>query len=220
MENIQGKFYRFEFGHYLELTDGLHVVREQQEVDLNAELDARWGLLEGAFSIAAGNHSLTNDIRAIYLAGAHNRRMLTGNIPFLQGYQGNICFYCGMELQAGDIDVDHMLPRQVLQHDEIWNLVLAHRACNMRKLDRVVGDHFIAKLIARNENIMGSNHPWKKRIASILGATPTARARQMHWHYENVKAVLGLNYWGGSEGYNPQTDLFYRRLITRLNNRR
>ena len=219
IESIQGKFYRFEFGRALELTDELHKVREQEAEELNAELDARWGLLEGAFLIAAGDQRLANDVRAIYLKGAHKRRTLTGNIPFLQGYQGNACFYCGLEIRAEDIDLDHVLPRQVLQHDEIWNLVLAHRACNVRKLDRLVGEHFILKLIRRNENIMGSNHPWKKRIADMLGASPAARAKKLRWHYENVRTVLGSNYWGGSEGYSPETDPFYRRLITRLNNR-
>ncbi|WP_313706129.1 HNH endonuclease domain-containing protein [Massilia sp.] len=219
IESIQGKFYRFEFGRTLELTDELHMVREKQTDALHAELDARWGLLEGAFLIATGEQRLANDVRSIYLDGAYKRRTLTGNIPFLQGYQGNTCFYCGLDLRAEDIDVDHVLPRQVLQHDEIWNLVLAHRACNIRKLDRLVGAHFIRKLIGRNENIMGSNHPWKKRIADMLGSSPTARAKKLHWHYENVKMVLGTNYWGGSEGYNPQTDPFYQRLITRLNNR-
>jgi 5-methylcytosine-specific restriction endonuclease McrA len=72
----------------------------------------------------------------------------------LQGYQGNMCFYCGVELRWGDIDVDHVLPRQIIQHDEIWNLVLAHRVCNMNKLDRVVGPHFMLTLIARNEDLM------------------------------------------------------------------
>lgn len=220
IECIQGKFYRFDFGHMLELTDELHTVRELQIDTLQAELDARWGLLEGAFLIANGEQRLANDVRSIYLSGAHKRRTLAGNIPFLQGYQGNVCFYCGLEMHADDIDVDHVLPRQVLQHDEIWNLVLAHRACNVRKLDRLVGEHFILKLISRNENIMGSNHPWKKRIADMLGATPTARAKKLHWHYGNVKVVLGSNYWGGSEGYSPHTDPFYQRLITRLNNRR
>lgn len=219
MEGVQGKFYRYEFGRYLELTDSMHAVREEQEAALQAELDARWGLLEGAFAMAVGDQRLANDIRAIYLTGAHKRKALTGCIPFLQGYQGNCCFYCGMEMMSGDIDVDHVLPRQVIQHDEIWNLVLAHRACNMQKLDRLVGEHFLVKLIARNENIMGSNHPWKKRIAGELGATLAARAKRLYWHYGNVKTVLGSNYWGGTEGYNPGSDPFYRRLITRLNNR-
>jgi hypothetical protein len=89
----------------------------------------------------------------------------------------------------------------------------------LRKLDRLVSEHFMLKLIGRNENIMGSNHPWKKRIADMLGPSLAMRARKLYWHYGNVKVVLGSNYWGGAEGYNPETDPFYRKLITRLNNR-
>jgi hypothetical protein len=36
--------------------------------------------------------------------------------------------------------------------------------------------------------------------------------------YEQVKIVRGPDYWGGSKGYNPETDPFYRRLVTFLNN--
>ena len=135
----------------------------------------------------------------------------------MSGYQGNICFYCG-ELLYDDIHVDHVLPRQVLNHDEVWNLVLTHRDCNLLKSDKLVGPHFIQKLIARNENIMGSNHPWKYKISSELGNTPQRRKQSLHRHYENVKTVLGSNWWGGSASYNPASDPFYRRLITVLNN--
>ena len=76
------------------------------------------------------------------------------------------------------------------------------------------------KLIARNENIMGSNHPWKYKISTALGTTSRKRAFSLNKHYENVKKVLVSYYWGGSESYNPGTDPFYRRLITALNNDR
>jgi hypothetical protein len=142
-----------------------------------------------------------------------------GNIPFLQGYQRNTCFYCGEPISAGDIHVDHVLPRQVILHDEIWNLVLSHSLCSEQKSDRLVGSHFLEKLIARNENIMGSNHPWKKKISEVLGVTPQQRASKLKWHYQNIKGVLGNSYWGGAESYNPSTDEFYKRLITVLNNR-
>jgi len=143
------------------------------------------------------------------------RRDLAKNIPFLQGYQGNQCFYCGEPI----LGTDHVLPRQVLQRDEIWNLVLAHDFCNLQKEDRLVGPHFVRKLIARNENIMGSNHPWKKKIAAALGGRPSKRSTATHDHYKNVATVLGWNYWNGDAGYNPETDPFYSRLITVLNNK-
>ena len=160
---------------------------------------------------------MANDIRDIYLKDGYQRTNLTSNIPFLKGYQGNTCFYCG-EAIDDTIHVDHVLPRQVVNHDEIWNLVLSHADCNLLKSDKVVGPHFIDKLVARNENIMGSNHPWKHKIAKSLGDTPQRRKSTLREHYHNVKTVLGNYYWGGSDSYNPATDPFYKRLITVLNN--
>ena len=74
------------------------------------------------------------------------------------------------------------------------------------------------KLILRNENIMGSTHPWKSKISLELGKTKKLRASNLLKHYENVKSVLGNNYWSGASSYNPQNDDFYKRLITVLNN--
>ena len=209
-------FYTTQFGKRLTLTDQLLSLADVYQ--LHTEVSARWSLLEGAFVINQSNYELANSVREIYLADAYDRKPLAPTIPFLEGYQGNACFYCGEALD-GDIHVDHVLPRQVLNHDEIWNLVLSHSHCNMLKSDRLVGDHFITKLIARNENIMGSNHPWKAKISDALGTTPRARAKALQYHYDNVKLALGSNFWGGVEGYNPSTDPFYRRLITELNNK-
>ena len=108
-ESFQGMFYRFDFGKSLTLTDELHKIVETSRNELEDELDARWGLLEGAFCIRQGNYELVNDLRSIYLEGGYDRKNLTTNIPFLQGYQGNICFYCGEEITTADIHVDHVL---------------------------------------------------------------------------------------------------------------
>lgn len=215
---VASYFYDIEKGKKLVLKDSLLSLTEPQINMLQQEVYARWGLLEGAFSINQTNFVLANDIREIYLKDGYERKALTHNIPFLSGYQGNVCFYCG-EPMGDDIHVDHVLPRQVINHDEIWNLVLSHGDCNLLKSDRLVGQHFVEKLIARNENIMGSNHPWKAKIQSALGSTPKRRASRLNIHYGNMKSVLGRYYWGGSESYNPANDPFYRRLITALNNK-
>ena len=210
-------FYDFEFGKKLRLKDSLLSLTASDCIELEDELVARWSLLEGAFSISIGDFELANDIRETYLLEGHERTVLTGNIPFLSGYQGNGCFYCG-EALSSDIHVDHVLPRQVIQHDEIWNLVLAHGDCNLLKSDKLVGPHFIKKLIVRNENIMGSNHPWKHKISSSLGTTPKRRRKRLEEHYDSMRKVLGAYWWGGGPNYNPATDPFYRRFITALNN--
>jgi len=217
-QGLQGKFYEVDFGRRLVLKDALLDVASDSEA-LNEDIEARWSLLEGAYSIQAGDFQLANDIRDIYIVSGYDRRNLTKNIPFLRGYQGNQCFYCGEPI-LGSVHVDHVLPRQVLQHDDIWNLVLAHDFCNLQKEDRLVGEHFVRKLIARNENIMGSNHPWKKKIAEALGGSSSRRARSTLEHYKNVATVLGWNFWNGDAGYNPEADPFYSRLITVLNNKK
>jgi len=217
---VKNHFYEIDYGNKLTLKDSLLNLGENDFTGLEEEIHARWALLEGAFSISHDQqqYQLANDVREIYLKDGTDRKSLTDNVPFLQGYQGNICFYCG-EAMSQDIHVDHVLPRQVLHHDEIWNLVLSHSECNLQKSDYLVGEHFIQKLIMRNENIMGSNHPWKNKISEQLGNTPRNRSNALAQHYENVKAVLGNNYWRGIQSYNPATDPFYRKLITAINNR-
>ncbi len=216
---VKNLFYEPDFGKQLVLTDTLLSLGDEKFAELDQEVDARWNLLEGAFSINQSQHSyqLANNVREIYLADGYERKSLTDNIPFLQGYQGNTCFYCGQRME-GQIHVDHVLPRQVINHDEVWNLVLSHSDCNLLKGDYLVGQHFIEKLTQRNENIMGSNHPWKHRISSQLGNTAKRRRDALAANYDNMRSVLGRYYWGGSEAYNPETDEFYRRFITVINN--
>ena len=216
--DTQDKFYKVDFGRSITLTDDLYRVVESSKSSLIEELNSRWSLLEGAFSIKSGNYDLANEIRETYLFRGTERKPITKNIPFLQGYQGNVCFYCGGEMITGDIHVDHVLPRQVVQHDDLWNLVLAHRLCNERKSDSLVPTHYMKKLIARNENIIGSNHPWKRKLIVQLGVTATERASESMRHFESVKVVLGESWWE-TENYNPAIDPFYRRLITVINNR-
>ncbi|WP_132053127.1 HNH endonuclease domain-containing protein [Pseudocnuella soli] len=217
-ELAKGRFYEFQQGKGLLLKDGLLEVGTGEIQSLYQEVEARWSLLEGAFSINQTHAGLSNDLRDIYLQNGYARTNLTPNIPFLLGYQGNACFYCGEELQKGDIHVDHVLPRQVVSHDEIWNLVLTHGYCNESKSDRLVASYYIEKLAVRNENIMGSNHPWKQKIQSQLGDTAKTRRRSLAKHYEHVKSILGAYYWGGVDNYILEKDPFFRKLITILNN--
>ena len=210
-------FYEFKFGKKLLLKDSLFNILEKDGKTLFGEIDSRWGLLEGQFEMNHTNYDfkLANDLREIYIKNGYERKPLTHLIPFLNGYQGNVCFYCGEEM--ANIHVDHVLPRQVILNDEIWNLVLAHSECNEMKTDLIVSNHFINKLIIRNENIMGSNHPMRHQIVKELGKTKRERSKNLQKHYEQVKTIRGNSYWGGSQFYNPEKDPFYRRLITRIN---
>jgi hypothetical protein len=37
-----------------------------------------------------------------------------------------------MTLGVEPVHLDHVIPRSYVQHDEIWNIVLAHASCNLR----------------------------------------------------------------------------------------
>jgi hypothetical protein len=130
------------------------------------------------------------------------RKPLSNNIPFLKGYQGNVCFYCGEHIDDSDIHVDHVLPRQVVRHDEIWNLVLSHSLCNLHKDDFLVSKHYLEKLILRNENIMGSNHPWKKKISETLGATDSVDPADKDYAQKMDKYDLVFECAGAAETFN------------------
>jgi len=216
-EFAKDRFYTYQMGKQLEISPNAHELAGLFEDECRVELECRWALLEGAFVLSRGDATLENDIRDIYLSRGYDRTPLTKNIVFLRAYQGDVCFYCGESLSLGEIEVDHVLPRQVIQHDEVWNLVLSHSICNHDKLDYLVGPHYIEKLICRNENIMGSNHPWKAKIASCIGVTAIERRGTIELHYQNVKTVLRSNFWKGVAGYSAENDLFFRRLITKLN---
>ena len=212
------KFYHFIHGKKLILHDSVFQIQEENSHELFSEIDARWSLLEGAFTIATGDSELRNDIFDVYLIKGYDRTNITKNRPFLQGYQGNLCFYCAEKLMEDNIHVDHVLPRQFIQHDEIWNLVLSHSLCNLDKSDSLVGKHYLQKLLARNENIIGSNHPWKRKIIEALGTTPAKRAKSLWNHYENARIFKRYKYWENSPDYNRENDPFFKRLITKLNN--
>lgn len=66
---------------------------------------------------------------------------------------------------------------------------------------------------------MGSNHPWKRKISEVLGDTDVNRARNLWKHYESVKKALNSHYLENSPHYNRETDPFFKKLITHLNNR-
>lgn len=212
------RFYEVKFGKDLLLKDELFQLSEIDLDKLNEELHARWNVLEGAFLIRRTRSALANDDRMIYLEKGYERTNVTKTVPFLSTYQGGICFYCGQQIPANDVQVDHVLPRQVVFHDEIWNLVLAHRYCNESKSDRLVAEYYIIKLIARNENIMGSNHPWKQKIEQQLGNSAKERSLNLSRNYEKVRKILGSYYWGGIANYLPEKDPFFKNLITQLNN--
>lgn len=190
------------------------IFSDKKNNELRNELDARWDLLESAFEIKRTNSELVNDIRKLYLVNGYERTDITKNRDVLNGYQNNVCFYCGELMNEDDVHVDHVIPRQFINHDDIWNLVLSHGFCNLQKSDNLPDRHYIDKLIERNEYFIKSNHPISNKLKEQLGNTPKKRRTTVDKIYEHGKMALAP--WKGINGYNPLTDPFYKTFIRNI----
>lgn len=202
---------------YLILQDNLlNLFGDKQNFTLNRELLSRWDLLEHAFADAKHEESLEIDEKLEYVRRRERRLNLTPLIPVLNGYQQGRCFYCGESLYD-PIHVDHVIPYQAIQHNEIWNLVLTHEACNEDKSDNIPPLHFIENLISRNEFVLKSELPLKEELKKVLGNTPEQRRKKIENQYIFAKKKI-VRVWGGHEKYNPAQDSFYRSWIKHLGN--
>ncbi|MFJ7977104.1 HNH endonuclease [Peribacillus sp. NPDC096379] len=69
-------------------------------------------------------------------------------------YKGN-CFYCGKSIKKKQLaHADHFIPWSFVQADQIWNLVIACKSCNLSKNDKLAEDRYLSSLIDRNEEIV------------------------------------------------------------------
>jgi len=215
-EKIPVSFYEHN-GKGLLITDhAFHLFEGEERSRLITEVDSRWSMIEAAFQLKKGNSKLINDIREFYLLKGYDRKNISGLAPILNGYQKGICFYCGESMDGSDIHVDHVIPRQVIYHDEIWNLVLAHGFCNEQKLDSLPSIKYINKLIERNEHFIASNHPIKDQLIRTMGKSISDRRKFVEMVYGEVKTIIPYT-WEGIRGYNPETDEFYKSFIRSLN---
>ncbi len=188
--------------------------------DLNKEVLGRWDLLEYGFDRPDNDESLIIDHNGIIknhgrdsiVSLKKKRKNLTPLVPILNGYQHGKCFYCNNELF--EIHVDHLIPHKALQHDEIWNLVLAHEQCNLDKTDYRPPKRFVKKLIDRNESVLKSDLPLREELKKVLGTTPQERYQKVWASYSLVK---DYPIWGGGEEFNPANDQFFRELLNSLN---
>lgn len=199
------------------LTDSVfNVFNDTESEALHKELEARWSLLESAFAMKRENAQLINDVRQFYLVRGYERTNITYMCDMLNGYQEGRCFYCGEMLDQQHIHVDHVIPRTVLNHDEPWNLALAHEYCNESKSDALPSRYFVQKLVDRNERLISSNHPLSKKIIEALGKTPLKRKAETFRIYDEILAAFGTkSIWGG-ENFNPENDPFYRSMIRNI----
>lgn len=188
------------------LTDALlNLFASYSRSDLQTEVTSRWDLVEAAFAMHMPVEVLGTDAHMFYRANGTARVDITATHPVLGAYQNGACFYCGEPLDQATVHVDHVIPRTFVHHDEIWNLVLAHDACNLAKGARLPSRDYLARLYERNEYYIASNHPIKRHLLQQSGAT--AQSRRMFYEriYAEAQRVL-IHVWSGSAAGTLQHD--------------
>ncbi|UWX63921.1 HNH endonuclease domain-containing protein [Deinococcus rubellus] len=170
-------------------------VRRVQYASLPQEVEARWRLVEHAWSLelpaAVLNIQVDSTLGQLFLVDRQRRRIdLTGVRDSLNGYQKGHCFYCQQEIGLAALDssiqaeVDHFFPHVLktrgsrLPVDGIWNLVLACQSCNRGesgKFARVPAPELIEKLHRRNSYLIQSHHPLRETLINQTGSSEAER---------------------------------------------
>jgi len=207
-------FYEHTVSGLVLTNDIFEIFTQKERIDLIQELDAKWNLLEAAFQIKRNNATshITNDIRLLYLQEGYERKNVTPLRPILHGCQNGLCFYCGVSMGNDQGCIDHLIPRQAIHHDQVWNLVLAHTFCNQQKSDAMPGTNYLERLIERNEHLININHPLKEQLLQELGSTPERRRVKIAQQYKDAEMIVAYT-WKGIRGYDPETDAFYKTIV-------
>jgi hypothetical protein len=189
--------------------------------NLTPEVEARWRLVETAWSLGLPPHLLAvsyeSESGLLVVPERYGRRKsVTGSRQALNGYQKGKCFYCARPVVLDDasflgVDVDHFFPHMLkleLQGwnlDGVWNLVLACRDCNRGvngKSARVPDLPYVERLHARNEWLIDSHHPLRETIIAQTGTSEPERRAFLQGRYDDAIAAL-IHTWSPSEVDEP-----------------
>lgn len=197
-------------GGGIRLTDDLYRLYDtHQSKSLGHEVEARWRLVETAWSLNIGQNLITvqadhkNDL--LFIGGAR-RIDITSSRSALNGYQKGRCFYCYDEISVNPdhhtlADVDHFFP-WVLKNrgfvrdvDGVWNLVLACRSCNRSgKQARVPALKFLKRLHQRNSYLIDSHHPLRETLIQQTGRTEPSRRDFLERKHNEARSAL-IHLW-------------------------
>ena len=206
-------------GYSIQPNDSLfNVFADNQNKHLDNDMDSRWDCLEIGYLQMQQAFSLDVNLEKEgqeYIINKEERKNLTPLRPVLDQYQHNTCFYCGEELYE-PIHVDHVIPYQAVLHNQIWNLVLSHEACNEDKLDFIPSYDFIKKLKERNEFVLKSDLPLKQHMKKDLGSSNQERMQKVDKQYGYAKRKI-IRMWRGSDNFDPSKDENWKKYVRAKN---
>jgi hypothetical protein len=178
------------------LTDNLlTLARTAQAANLPTEVEARWRLVETAWSLSLPPQLVAvqydTGMEALFVEVSSARINITGCREALNGYQKGRCFYCFREILIGragqsNVDVDHFFPLMLNQYPEfarlnlngVWNLVLSCADCNRGaggKFTQVPITRYLERLHSRNQFYIESHHPLRETLMNQTGQQESQR---------------------------------------------
>lgn len=197
------------------LTDNIYRLSESKQYDcFNGEVEARWRLVETAWSLQVSpillNVHFDEDSGLFFVnEDSRNRRIdVTSARDSLNGYQKGKCFYCSNDISIKEsslnlADVDHFFPH-VLQKEVrynlngVWNLVLSCLSCNRGqggKFDRIPEKRFLERLHKRNEFLIESHHPLKETLINQTGKIQNQRITFLQSVYRDARNSIVSAQW-------------------------
>lgn len=191
----------------LVLTDQLLGLLPEQRQQLTGETEARWQLVEHAWTQSKNGEDARRPIaydpesENLVLLPWRNieRKKLTQFRPSLSGYQKSRCFYCFKEIDVMDgkvCQVDHFFPWRLgfrldgTDINGVWNLVLACASCNGwagGKSDAIPEKRFLIRIHRRNSYLIDSHHPLRNALIEATGRTEEERWRFLSSLYDQVR---------------------------------
>lgn len=179
--------------------------------NFNQEVEARWRLVETAWSLQINPNLLEvkydEDKTLFFVENTLMRRVdLTSVRDALNGYQKGKCFYSFQDISISDsnnmAEVDHFIPhmsQRIINNTQIningvWNLVLADKDVNRDKSSKLPRREYLERLFKRNEFYIESKHPLAETIINQTGKTSYQRLKFLEYQYNQVARFLG-NQW-------------------------
>jgi hypothetical protein len=121
------------------------------------------------------------------IEGQDPSRKSLQKLKMILGQYFDRCFYCNnlLPIEKNLIHVDHCIPWSYIFEDEIWNLVLSCRKCNLKKHSSLPNIGLIKILINRNKNYRDGIDILKKSLAKL--ETAGNQEGVIMKHYQNCK---------------------------------
>lgn len=183
-----------------------------QFVNLEHEVEARWKLVETAWSLNINSNLLEVeydiDQSTLFIQNNIMRRVdITSVRDALNGYQKGKCFYSEFDVfieknHPKVCEVDHFFPHiNKIEHGKsganingVWNLVLSDPDVNLEKRTKIPNKEFVMKLYRRNEYYIESKHPLAETIINQTGNSSIARRNFIQKQFD-IALQNSLQIW-------------------------